>query len=104
MVLYPRWNPINSSMPNQDAINNAANLSLTYTPYLDAGLWYKELILGDVNLDETLNVLDAINLAAYLLGNTDLDATQLLNADMNQDEILDVLDVILLVNIVLGNE
>ena len=88
MVLYPRFRPTNHvgvppSQFWQDAVDHAANLSLTYTPYLGSSLWY---------------------LANYVLGNTDLDATQLLNADMNQDEIVDILDVILLINIVLGNE
>ena len=60
--------------------------------------------LGDVNLDGNLNVLDAVMLAAYVLGNTDLSNESLLNADMNQDEIVDILDVVILINIILGNE
>ena len=64
----------------------------------------KEDSLGDVNLDGNLNVLDAVMLAAYVLGNTDLSNESLLNADMNQDEIVDILDVVILINIILGNE
>ena len=56
-------------------------------------------ILGDINGDQTLNVLDVILVVNMALGNTEAD----LNGDMNSDGIINILDVVLLVNIILGN-
>ena len=57
------------------------------------------LILGDINGDQTLNVLDVILVVNMALGNTEAD----LNGDMNSDGLINILDVVLLVNIILGN-
>ena len=56
-------------------------------------------ILGDLNGDENLNVLDVIILVNMALGNSELD----LNGDMNDDSNINILDVVLLVNIILSN-
>ena len=57
------------------------------------------LILGDINGDQTLNVLDVILVVNMALGNTEAD----LNGDMNSDGLINILDVVLLVNIILAN-
>ena len=54
-------------------------------------------ILGDINADELLNVLDVV-----LLVNMVLNADYSEIGDMNQDGILNVLDIVILVNIVLN--
>ena len=56
-------------------------------------------ILGDINGDQNLNVLDVILVVNMALGNTEAD----LNGDMNSDGMINVLDVVLLVNIILSN-
>ena len=56
-------------------------------------------ILGDINGDQNLNVLDVILVVNMALGNTESD----LNGDMNGDGMINVLDVVLLVNIILAN-
>ena len=55
-------------------------------------------LLGDMNGDENLNVLDVILIVNIALGNSDFD----LNGDMNSDGGINILDVVLLVNIILG--
>ncbi len=70
--------------------NNKAILITTQLP--DFG------ILGDINSDELLNVLDIVLLVNMVL-NGDYDEA----GDMNQDGILNVLDVVTLVNIVLNS-
>ncbi len=55
-------------------------------------------ILGDMNNDQNLNVLDVIILVNIALGNAELD----LNGDINGDDGVNILDVVLLVNIILG--
>ena len=57
------------------------------------------IMLGDMNGDENLNVLDVIILVNMAIGNTEID----LNGDMNGDEGINILDVVLLVNIILSN-
>ena len=55
-------------------------------------------ILGDINQDEMLNVLDIISMVNIIL---QLENSSL--ADMNEDGIVNILDVIILVNIILDN-
>ena len=54
-------------------------------------------LLGDLNDDQNLNVLDVILLVNMALGILETD----LNGDMNQDNGINILDVVLLVNIIL---
>ena len=55
-------------------------------------------IIGDVNLDGTINILDVIMSVNLILSNDYLE-----NADINNDNIVDILDIILIVNIILNN-
>ena len=56
-------------------------------------------MLGDVNGDEAIDILDVVQTVNIVLGS----ATPSPAADMNQDGIVNVLDVIQLINIILGN-
>ena len=66
-------------------------------------LWQDPLcqgLLGDLNDDQTINILDVI-----LIVNTILDSEEYPQmGDMNGDGGIDILDVILLVNIILSGE
>jgi len=55
-------------------------------------------LLGDVNDDGLLNVLDVVTLVNIILNNSDY----ILTGDMNQDGALDVLDIVILVNVILS--
>ena len=57
---------------------------------------YEQIILGDVNGDDVLNIQDIILLVNMILNNQN-DST----ADLNSDGMVNVLDVIQLVNIIL---
>ena len=57
-------------------------------------------ILGDVNGDDLLNVLDIVFSINIIL---DIEEYQE-NADLNNDNIVDILDIVLLVNLILNNE
>ena len=61
------------------------------------------LMIGDTNLDGTLNVLDVIILVNFIINNEDLNSDQLYISDINDDQSINVLDVILLVNLILVN-
>ena len=54
-------------------------------------------MLGDVNGDGIINVLDVVVVVGYILNNS-----YVATADLNQDENLDVLDVVILITIIFG--
>ena len=59
----------------------------------------EQYLLGDMNSDGLLNVLDVVSLVNTILNDDDY----ILFGDMNQDGLLNVLDIVQLVNIILGN-
>jgi len=60
------------------------------------------LELGDVNMDESLNILDVVLLVNFVLSVDDPTAYQEQLGDLNSDDTLNILDVILLVNSIIG--
>jgi hypothetical protein len=60
-------------------------------------------MLGDINLDDSINVLDIVMLMDFILGNQIPDGVESVQADMNGDGSLNVLDVVMIVDIILGN-
>ena len=67
--------------------NNKAIFITTETPNYS--------ILGDINNDDIVNVLDVVLLVNIILYGGDLS-----NADVNQDGVVNILDVVTLVNII----
>ena len=55
-------------------------------------------LLGDLNGDGEINVLDVVALVNVILDGGDYISA----GDMNQDGMLDILDVVTLVNLILG--
>ena len=58
-----------------------------------------DVLLGDLNNDQIINVLDIISTVNIVLGIDNYN----INGDMNQDGIINVLDIVSLVSIILGN-
>jgi len=56
------------------------------------------LVLGDVNQDGVINILDILLIVNIVLGNSPFNA----NADLNNDLIIDILDIIITINIILN--
>ena len=56
-----------------------------------------DFVLGDVNGDEVLDILDVVILVNLVLSQGYSDP-----ADMNSDGVLDVLDIVILVNAILS--
>ena len=54
-------------------------------------------MLGDLNQDQILNILDIIIMVNIILELGDYESL----ADMNEDEIVNILDVITLINVIL---
>ena len=59
-------------------------------------------ILGDINQDDMINILDIVNMINFILGNFYPTDNEFYSADINQDNIINILDVVLLVNIILN--
>ncbi|MAJ43134.1 MAG: hypothetical protein CMF96_00130 [Candidatus Marinimicrobia bacterium] len=53
-------------------------------------------LIGDINLDNTIDVLDIILIVNMILSNTENDS-----GDLNSDNEIDILDIVILVNIIL---
>ena len=78
-------------------IDTAWMLSVVYELLAsDSGL------LGDVNQDGFIDVLDVINVLNYILGTLIPTDSQFNLSDVNQDNTLNILDVVLIVNIILN--
>ena len=56
---------------------------------------------GDINCDSVVNVLDVVQLVAFILGNSELTNLQQQLGDLNFDESIDVLDVVIMIGIIL---
>lgn len=57
--------------------------------------------IGDINCDFTINVLDVVQLVAFILGNSELTDEQEELGDLNFDGNIDVLDVVTMIGIIL---
>ena len=58
--------------------------------------------IGDINEDESLDVLDVVTIVSFILGNSSPTEAEILASDINEDASIDVLDVIILVNLILN--
>lgn len=57
---------------------------------------------GDVNLDESVDVLDIVAVVGFILGTMELTEDQFYQADMDRNEDINILDVVVLVGLILG--
>ena len=54
-------------------------------------------MIGDVNQDYTINILDVVYLMNYILNLIDLNAEQIALGDLNNDNGINILDIVLLI-------
>jgi len=59
-------------------------------------------INGDVNGDNSLDVLDLVQLVGFILGEIEFTLDQQNLGDANSDTVIDVLDIVIFVNLILG--
>ena len=69
------------------------------------GLFYTNLgqVVGDLNSDTTLDILDIVQLINIVLGYQIPNNSQTWTADLNSDGIYNILDIVILSNLVLEN-
>jgi glucose/arabinose dehydrogenase len=61
-----------------------------------------EILMGDVNYDGVINILDVLQIISYILGNSEFSSEQENLSDLNSDGVINVLDIIQIVNIILN--
>jgi hypothetical protein len=60
-------------------------------------------LLGDVNFDGTIDILDIVRIVNHIMGNSEFSDNMFMAADYNTDNIVDILDIVTLVNIILAS-
>ena len=60
-------------------------------------------VLGDINVDGAINILDVIIMVNFILGSQIPTDVEFSSSDLNSDGILNVLDIVQLVNIILNS-
>ena len=61
-----------------------------------------DYLLGDLNQDEIINVLDVVQLVGLILSPSDATSYQLIVGDVNSDGFSNILDVVIIVGMILG--
>ena len=101
-IWYPSSNGLANVRVDMLSMRESDNMVLAASH--GRGLFYGEynlhdtFILGDINQDSSIDILDVVLLVNLILNNGFNDI-----ADMNSDSNIDVLDVVLLVNQILDN-
>ena len=105
-------NPNNPNNPPQyvfwgdDTTDEMFYLPISYVPYQDGdellSLSDIEFILGDINFDSTVNIIDVVLMVNYILDAGNLSEDQISVSDYNQDGSVDILDIVDIINYILA--
>jgi len=89
---------------NQEGIISYANNEIDTTWMLSviSELLSDNMLLGDINQDGSINVLDIVSMINFILSNNIPTDNQFILSDINEDGIINVLDIVLIVNIILN--
>ena len=60
------------------------------------------ILLGDVNLDEQINVTDIVLMISFILDQSTPSENQEIASDINGDGVINVVDIVALVNYILS--
>jgi len=108
MIAEPYILELDMNIPPENLELNLAIISnenghVKYTNDISLNYMIEDIaiILGDLNQDSTISILDVILLINIILGNTSSSSYEVIAGDLNQDNILNILDIIALVNIIL---
>jgi len=69
---------------------------------LTEGRANQQNILGDINFDGLLNVIDVVIIIDFCIGNSTPNSSEFTVSDVNGDNEINVLDIVQLVNIILS--
>ena len=69
----------------------------------DMGFIESNYVIGDINEDNQLNILDIITLVDIVLNDNSINEQQLVNGDLNQDSQLNIFDIIIMITLIINN-
>ena len=88
-----------------DATDEMFYFPISYVPYQsgDENLYLgsEEIIIGDINIDGLVNILDVVLIVNYVLDPESLTSEQVLVSDYNNDQSIDILDIVELISYIL---
>jgi len=89
---------------DQEGVIQYANneIDFEWMLYVINELLQDDYLLGDINFDESIDILDVVLMVNIILGVLDPEDLQSLVSDINEDGIINVLDIVLIVNIILS--
>jgi len=89
------------------ATANAISANLMFHVFLDEGEGgggaCSASDFGDVNSDDSVNVLDIVTIVNFIMGNDEPTEYEACAGDINEDGSMNVLDIVTIVNIIMGN-
>ena len=62
----------------------------------------EEFIIGDVNQDQVIDVIDIVRIVSIIMGNYEPSSLEILLSDFNSDGIINVIDIVLIVSTILS--
>jgi len=107
-ILYNGWVAVPPKIRVYDTVTESfqilSNGNDLYDPesyYIASPInWIEDSLAGDVNGDDSVDVLDVVMLVSYILSG---DTSELDGADINNDGDINVLDIVAIVQVILGN-
>ena len=89
---------------DQEGLIQYANneIDFEWMLYVIEELIGSDILLGDLNLDESIDILDVILIVNIILGTLEPSNFQLEASDLNLDGVVNVLDIVQIVNIILS--
>ena len=88
---------------DQEGIIQYANneIDFEWMLYVISELIGYDYIIGDINSDSAIDILDIVLIVNIILGVLEPDELQTLASDLNQDSMINILDIVQIVNIIL---
>ena len=71
--------------------------------YTTQGADCSDILPGDINQDNSLDILDIVLIVNHIVGNNLLNDEQIEISDMNNDSYVDILDILIIMNIIIPN-
>ena len=89
---------------DQEGIIQYANneIDFEWMLYVIEQLIGEDVMIGDINFDSSIDILDVVLIVNIILGVLDPTDVQLIAADLNSDNLVNILDVVQIVNIILS--